>query len=102
MTTIPPQQPGKSVYINLDFETSFTARSITYRVSKRSKASTGAMNVPGAPADEFYGSSYVKQPPLGQLEVSDDGINYSKVCDLNPFIKLLLLDGIRKQFLFRQ
>lgn len=84
MTTIPPQQSGKSVYINLDFETSFTARSITYRVSKRSKASTGAMNVPGAPADEFYGSSYVKQPPLGQLEVSDDGINYSKVCDLKP------------------
>ena len=84
LTTIPPQQPGKSVYINLDFETSFTARSITYRVSKRSKASTGAMNVPGAPADEFYGSSYVKQPPLGQLEVSDDGINYSKVCDLKP------------------
>ena len=42
------------------------------------------MNVPGAPADEFYGSSYVKQPPLGQLEVSDDGINYSKVCDLKP------------------
>ena len=84
LTTIPPQQSGKSVYINLDFETSFTARSITYRVSKRSKASTGAMNVPGAPADEFYGSSYVKQPPLGQLEVSDDGINYSKVCDLKP------------------
>ena len=55
LTTIPPQQPGKSVYINLDFETSFTARSITYRVSKRSKASTGAMNVPGAPAEEFYG-----------------------------------------------
>lgn len=84
LTVIPPQQPGKSVYINLDFADAFTARSITYRVSKRSKASTGAMNVPGAPADEFYGSNFIKQPPLGQLEVSDDGVNYSKVCDLKP------------------
>lgn len=84
MTIIPAQQPGKPVYITLDFGDPFTARSISYRVGKRSKASTGAMNIPGPPAEEFYGMSYVKQPYLGQLEVSDDGASYQKVCDLKP------------------
>lgn len=42
------------------------------------------MNMPGPPSENFYGYGYVRQPDLGQLEVSDDGITYTKVCDLKP------------------
>lgn len=82
---IPPQPSGNSVYVNLDFGTDFTARSISYRIGPRgAKSSTGAMNPPGAPADSFFGMGYTKLPDAGQLEVSDDGVHYRKVCDLHP------------------
>lgn len=84
LTSIPAQPVGKSVFINLEFEKIFTARSITYRVRARGKSRTGAMNMPGPPSPNFYGYGYILQPDLGQLEVSDDGINYTKVCDLKP------------------
>ena len=84
LTNIPAQQPGVSVFINLEFSAPFTTRSITYRVRPRGKSTTGAMNIPGPPSETFFGAGYVKQPDLGQLEVSDDGINYTKVCDLKP------------------
>ncbi len=84
LINIPSQQPGNSVFINLAFNNSFTARSISYRVRPRGKSRTGAMNMPGPSSDDFYGYGYVKQPDLGQLEVSDDGITYTKVCDLKP------------------
>lgn len=84
LINIPARQPGASVYIQLRFNTLFTARSITYRVRPRGKSATGAMNIPGPPSETFFGAGYAKQPNLGQLEVSDDGINYTKVCDLKP------------------
>lgn len=84
LINIPSQQPGNSVFINLEFNNSFTARSITYRVRARGKSRTGAMNMPGPSSEDFYGYGYVKQPDLGQLEVSEDGITYTKVCDLKP------------------
>ena len=85
MVEIPLQPSGKSIYVNLDFGGDFTARSISYRIRPRgAKSSTGAMNPPGPPADSFYGMGYQKLPDVGQLEVSDDGVNYRKVCDLKP------------------
>ncbi|MBN2172862.1 MAG: glycosyl hydrolase family 2, partial [Bacteroidales bacterium] len=81
---IPAQKSGISVFINLEFDSTFTARSITYRVRPRGKSRTGAMNKPGPPSEHFYGYGYVKQPDLGQLEVSDNGVTYTKVCDLKP------------------
>lgn len=81
---IPSQNSGGSVFINLEFNKSFTARSITYRVRPRGKSRTGAMNMPGPSSEDFYGYGYVKQPDLGQLEVSNDGITYTAVCDLKP------------------
>jgi predicted transport protein len=84
LINIPAQQQGSSVFINLEFNNAFTARSITYNVRARGKSTTGAMNMPGPPSETFYGYGYVKQPDLGQLEVSDDGITYTKVCDLKP------------------
>jgi hypothetical protein len=84
LTSILAQQPGASVFITLEFNNAFTARSITYRTRARGKSRTGAMSMPGPSSETFYGYGYVKQPDLGQLEVSDDGINYTKVCDLKP------------------
>ena len=84
LTDIPPQKAGASVYINLTFDKSFTARSVTYRLRARGKSATGAMNIPGPPSDTFFGAGYLKQPDPGQLEVSVDGINFTKVCDLKP------------------
>ncbi|MES2773426.1 MAG: glycosyl hydrolase [Bacteroidota bacterium] len=84
LTAIPAQKTGASVFIDLEFNNAFTARSITYRVRPRGKSATGAMNMPGPPSETFYGYGYVKQPDFGQLEVSQDGITFSKVCDLKP------------------
>jgi len=84
LTTIPPQEPGHSVFVNLDFGDDFIARSITYRVGTRGKSRGGAMNVPGKPTEKFVAQGFIEQPDLGQLEVSEDGINYQKVCDLKP------------------
>lgn len=84
LVNIPPQKPNQPVYITLDFKEEFTARSISYKVRQRGKATTGAMNEPGAPADTFHSPSFIKQPDLGELEVSNDGIHYRKVCDIKP------------------
>ncbi|MCD8102244.1 MAG: hypothetical protein LUE26_06710 [Alistipes sp.] len=84
LTTIPVPTDGKPVYIDLEFDGRFTARSITYEVSPRGKATTSATNVPAPPQETFVGTGYRILPDLGQLEVSDDGINYRKVCDLKP------------------
>lgn len=84
LINIPAKQQGGSVFINLEFDKAFTARSITYRVRPRGKSRTGAMNMPGSPSETFFGYGHVKQPDLGQLEVSNDGVTYTKVCDLKP------------------
>ena len=84
LPVIPAQKEGKSVFINIDFKTDFTARSITYRVGGRGKSRGGAMNVPGSPTEKFIAQGFIEQPDLGQLEASDDGVLYQKVCDLKP------------------
>lgn len=84
---IPALPSGQSTYIRLDFDAPFTARSITYNVRPRGKATTSATNVPGPPGDIFCGTGYRVLPALGQLEKSDDGIHYQKVCDLLPIYR---------------
>lgn len=71
-----------------DFGRQFTARAITYTENTRSKARTVAMNIPGAPADSFYGDGYVEMPPIGELEVSQDGVNYSVAAVLQPLYSI--------------
>lgn len=83
-----PVSPSKnSVCVNLEFKESYTARSITYQVKPKGKATTSATNVPGPPQETFVGTGYRVLPDLGQLEVSNDGITYSKVCDLKPIYR---------------
>ena len=84
LTKIPVHKEGKNVYINLEFPADFMARSITYEVRPKGKASTSATNVPGSPSETFVGTGYRILPDLGQLEVSSNGVDYTKVCDLKP------------------
>lgn len=77
----------KGVYINLKFEENFEARSITYQNQPRGKATTSATNIPGEPSETFVGTGYYILPDLGQLEASDDGIHYKKVCDLKSIYR---------------
>ena len=84
LVKIPAQQQGKSVYINIDFEKEFPARSISYWLRSNGKATTSATNVPEPPNETFVGTGYRILPPVGTLEVSADGVNYRKVCDLKP------------------
>jgi hypothetical protein len=85
LTTIPASDSG--AYINLKFGQLFEARSITYKVAARGKATTSATNVPGPPASSFVGTGYRKLPDIGELEASDDGLHYYKVCSLKPIYK---------------
>ncbi len=87
LSKISAHAPDKPVYINLEFDKPFTARGITYQAGPRGKATTSATNVPAPPQETFVGTGYRILPDLGQLEVSQDGINYTKVCNLKPVYK---------------
>lgn len=87
LTTIPAQKTGEPVYITLDFGKEFTARSITYEMGAKGKATTSATNVPAPPSNTFVGTGYRILPDVGELEISDDGINYNPVCDLKPLYR---------------
>ncbi|MES2240155.1 MAG: glycosyl hydrolase [Bacteroidota bacterium] len=75
------------IYINLQFLEDFEARSITYKMQPRGKASSSATNVPGPSGETFIGTGYRVLPDFGQLEVSYDGTHYEKVCNLKPIYK---------------
>ncbi len=81
---VPGSQGGAEVTVTIDFGREFTARSLAYETRPRGKATTSATNVPGPPSDTFTGTGYSVLPDLGQLEVSDDGVSYSRVCGIAP------------------
>ncbi|MDD3281259.1 MAG: glycosyl hydrolase, partial [Bacteroidales bacterium] len=87
LSKVPVYTNSKPVYINLEFDEPFTARSISYQLRPKGKATSSATNVPGPAQETFVGTGYRILPDLGQLEVSQDGINYSKVCDLKPIYR---------------
>lgn len=76
------------VMLSYDFEKPFTARALTYCENTRSKHPTASMNFPGPSADKFYGDGYYEFPPIGELEVSDDGKNWREVCKLPPLYNI--------------
>ena len=73
--------------ITLDFGRVFTARTFSYRTKGRGKAATCAIPTPCIPGSSFTGAGYVELPPIGDLEVSDDGIHYEKVCAIPPLYR---------------
>ena len=99
--------PSQAAYISICFDQPFTARSITYVTGGRGKARTSSMQVPpfsprvgemkrGTNTTwDFFGCGYRKLPPIGELQVSDDGITYRDVCLLRP--KYQNLGGVKEQ-----
>lgn len=81
---IAPQGKGISTYEVVDFGKPFTARSISYNMDARGMAQTNSTNIPGPPGNRFFGTGYRIVAEAGQLEVSDDGKTWHKVCDLHP------------------
>lgn len=91
--------PSEHTYINIDMGEGFVARSITYMTGGRGKARTSSMQVPSSyflrhggtpiPTDEFNGCGFRVLPPIGELQVSDNGIDYRTVCSLRPKYKNL-------------
>lgn len=86
---IPTQGKGKSVYLTVDYQKQYSARCLTYSMNARAKAPNCTMNVPGHHSKDFFGAGFVKLPNIGELEVSDDGTTYRKVCDLTPLYQSL-------------
>lgn len=100
--------PKQTHYITIDFGKAFTARSITYVTGARGKARTSSMQVPKSHFEmhptngiyqegSFFGCGYRNLPDIGELQVSDDGVNYRKVCSLRP--KYQNLGGSKEQTL---
>lgn len=98
--------PNINKVIDIDFGHEFTARSITYITNGRGKARTSSMQVPpfsprvemkkGVNTEwDFFGCGFMKLPPIGELQVSNDGINYRTICPLRP--KYQNLGGVKEQ-----
>ena len=69
----------------LDYGSPFTARSISYSARSKHKGLIIATQVPTSWADDAYGQGMRWIPPLGQLEFSNDGSHWQKLCDLPNF-----------------
>lgn len=65
------------------FEKPYTARSLSYNMTGWSKGPQSIINIPCEPQDEFFGDRFTWQPPIGELEVSDDSIIWHKVTTLH-------------------
>ena len=87
--------------LEINFEKPFTARSITYEVSAQGKARTSSMQVPpshfkfDARPNAFFGCGFTLLPPVAELQASEDGVFFYKVCDLRP--RYRNLGGIKLQ-----
>ncbi len=91
---------------SLNTEMPFTARSITYTASAQGKARTSSMQVPpthfslnaalpNIDHTRFFGCGFKELPPIGELQASDDGQTFYKVCNLRP--RYRNLGGIKSQ-----
>lgn len=82
-----PAIKGEQVYIHIDYSKPRVLRSITYMIGPSGKATTSATNVPAEPQETFAGTGYKILPPCGELQWSEDGEVYHKVCDLKPLYR---------------
>lgn len=65
-----------------DFKTPKEIRTISYTSKPRGKGAYGSMNIPGKPQKDYFGAMYILFPPIGELQCSDDGINWRTVTEL--------------------
>ena len=77
-------QDNEPFLITADLGAPKEIRTISYTVNPRGKGAFCSMNIPGKPAKDFFGAYFVQLPPLGELEYSEDGINWHKAASLKP------------------
>lgn len=85
MITEGPVKLGDSDTI-LFFETvaPVTVRGVGFDITPRGKGSTGSMNIPGAPAERYFGAKYKEYPPVGRVEfLGPDGV-WQSAAELLP------------------
>ena len=82
---IMPPADGQPVFVQLDYGKPFTARSLTYSARSSLKALVIATQVPSSWADDFLGQGMKPIPPLGELQASDDGADWRRVCTVPAF-----------------
>jgi len=75
--------------LDFDLGTARVVRSICYQTNGRGKSAASTMQVPGPPSKEFFGNGYRTLPDLGELQVSQDGVNYQTIASLKPIYKAL-------------
>lgn len=75
---------GDSFVTVMDMGSPVTIYGISYDVNPRGKGSTGSMNIPGDPQERYFGAKYIDLPPIGQLQWSDDSINWHTATPLLP------------------
>lgn len=73
---------GKATTVVLYRGKPFTARSISYKSEGYGKGAQSIVNEPCDPQEEFCGNNFILQPPIGELEVSDDGVTWHVVATL--------------------
>lgn len=75
-----------SAYFTIDSGSDTTVvRAVTVFGKGRSKSPTSAMNIPGTSGSRhFTAANFEPLPPVGELQVSDDGVTYRKHCDIPP------------------
>ena len=77
-----------SVIHLVSFDQPFTARSLSYHSTGYSKGAQSIVNVPCEPQDDFCGDSFTLLADLGELEVSNDSIEWHTVCTLPPCYRM--------------
>ena len=106
LQAIPVPQDEKPVYIDIDYQVPRILRSISYLIGPSGKATTSATNVPAEPQESFTGTGYYQLPPIGELQYSEDGEVYHRVCLLKPLYrahesykrKTLSFDAVKARF----
>ena len=73
---------NKPLQIVADLQTPKEIRTISYTSKPRGKGAYGSMNIPGKPQKDYFGAGYILFPPLGELQCSEDGINWTTVTEL--------------------
>lgn len=73
---------NEPLQITIDFQSPKAIRTISYQAKPRGKGAYGSMNIPGKPSKEYFGAKYIPLPPIGELQSSDDGINWKTITPL--------------------
>ena len=73
---------NEPLIIPVSFDEPKEIRTVSYTARPRGKGAYGSMNIPGKPQKDYFGAMYILFPPIGELECSDDGVNWRPVATL--------------------